>query len=87
MIIKKKDVVEKMVDYLNHKISLTDIVDWAESAMMESDFEQPDSELIRNAVAQLGLADVREFGLTWEECEKILTRLGYRPAIAVTEIE
>ena len=28
--------------------------------------------------ARLGLADVRQFSLTWEECADHLSRLGYR---------
>ena len=28
--------------------------------------------------AVLGLADPREFGLTWEDCDGYLSRLGYR---------
>jgi len=32
---------------------------------------------IRDAVARLGVADVRAFGLTWEDCEQLLNQLGY----------
>ena len=32
---------------------------------------------IRDAVARLGLADVRAFGLTWADCQSILKQLGY----------
>ena len=36
-----------------------------------------------DVVARLGLADVRAFGLTWEDCEAFLSRLGYRAKIDV----
>jgi hypothetical protein len=32
---------------------------------------------IRNVVARIGVADVRAFGLTWEDCEQLLSQLGY----------
>ncbi len=32
---------------------------------------------------RIGLADVRAFGLTWEDCEGFLSRLGYRAKIDV----
>ena len=33
-------------------------------------------ERIREVVARLGVADVRAFGLTWEDCEQFLKSLG-----------
>lgn len=35
-------------------------------------------ENLRDIVARIGFADVRAFGLTWEDCETFLNRLGYR---------
>ena len=32
---------------------------------------------IRDVIAHLGVADVRAFGLTWEDCERLLKQLGY----------
>jgi arsenate reductase-like glutaredoxin family protein len=87
MFIRKTNVAEKIVDYLHHKIDLSELVDWAEWALMEGQFEEAYFEQIRDAVARLGLADVQAFGLSWEDCEKILEQLGYRASIEVTEIE
>ena len=52
------------------------LFDWAERAMMEEDFDERDLGTIRDITSRLGLADVREFGLTWEDCEVFLSRLG-----------
>jgi len=41
------------------------------------------SDAIRDAVARLGLADVRAFGLTWEECESLLKQLGYNARVEI----
>ena len=34
-------------------------------------------------VARLGVADVREFGLTWSDCEDRLRRLGFHARIDI----
>jgi hypothetical protein len=51
--------------------------------MMESNFDERDAELLGDIVGRLGLADVAEFGLRWEDCENFLNRLGYRARIEV----
>jgi hypothetical protein len=35
-------------------------------------------------VGRLGAADVRSFGLTWEDCEHLLKRLGYTAHVDIT---
>jgi len=55
--------------------------------MMEADFEEHDFEILRDIVSRLGLADVKSFGISWEDCEDFLSRLGYRASITVSEIE
>lgn len=81
--ITRHEVAQKLNDYLHHRLDLGQIVSWAESAMMDSDFETSDFEIIRDIVARIGLADVRAFGLTWEDCEGFLTRLGYQVRLDV----
>jgi len=48
----------------------------------EADFEDKDFELLRDILAQIGLADVREFGLSWDDC---LHKLGYDVNVEVSE--
>ncbi|MBW6537849.1 MAG: hypothetical protein K0B11_22770, partial [Mariniphaga sp.] len=36
-----------------------------------------DTELIRDILAQPGLADVKTFGLYWEDCDNMMKKLGY----------
>jgi hypothetical protein len=76
-------VVRKLDAYLHHQLSLDDLVAWANTAMMEGDFEEEHFDAIRDAVARLGLADVRAFGLTWEECENLLKQLGYNAHVEI----
>lgn len=86
MKITRQMVAQKLIDYLHHAISLKELVGWAESAMMEADFEERNYETLRDVVSRIGLADVRAFGMTWEECEDFLSRLKYEVSVMVHEI-
>ncbi|MBC7226843.1 MAG: hypothetical protein H5T61_06365 [Thermoflexales bacterium] len=85
MRISRQKVAQKITDYLYHRITLDELVDWAESAMMEGEFEEQDTELLRDIVSRIGLADVQNFGITWENWEEFLSRLGYRVRVTVFE--
>ncbi len=85
MKITRQTVGQKLIDYLYHRITLTELVDWAESAMMEEDFEEKDLETVRDIVSRVGLGDVKAFGIPWEDCEGFLSRLGYRISIEIKE--
>lgn len=87
MKLTRQKVAQKMIDYLYHRITLVELVDWAETSMMESDFEEKDYGNLRDIVSRLGLADVKAFGITWEDFENFLSRLGYRVEFKVTEIQ
>ena len=82
-VITRQLVADKLAAYLQHDLSLADLVDWAESAMMDAEFERQHLSTIRDVVARLGLADVRAFGLTWEDCEELLKRLGYAAHVQI----
>ncbi len=84
MSITRETVAEKLSAYLRHEIRLSELVDWAECAMMEGEFDPEHFRETRDAVARIGLADVRAFGLTWEDCEDILKKLGYKAYIEIS---
>ena len=86
MAITREMVAHKLAAYLHHEISLDELVDWAQSAMMEGEFDEAHHDVIRDSVARLGLADVRAFGLTWDDCETILKRLGYDARIEIVAV-
>lgn len=77
MKITRRTLVRKLDGYLNHEISQEDLVDWAEKALMEGEVAKADADVLSATLARLGLMDVREFGLTWPDCEQILRNLGY----------
>ena len=81
--ITRQMVADKLAAYLRHDLSREDLVAWAESAMMEGEFEREHFANVRDVVARLGIADVRAFGLTWEDCEQLLGRLGYAARVNI----
>jgi hypothetical protein len=81
--ITRETVAAQLRDYLQHRITRAALVDWAERAMMDEQFDDHDLDAIRDVTARLGLADVREFGLSWEDCAEYLERLGYRTRVDV----
>ena len=83
MKITRQTVADKVRAYLRHELPLAGLVDWAEQAMANGEFDEQDFQNIRDAVAKLGLADVKAFGLTWEDCESLLNRLGYSVQVDV----
>ena len=83
MTITKQTVADKIAAYLHHEISLAQLVDWAENAMMDGEFSEREMSALRNVVSRLGVADVRAFGLAWEDCEQFLHKLGYAARVDV----
>jgi len=86
MKITRHTVAEKLIAYLYHRISLAELVNWAEFAMMDGEFEDYKFEIVRDIVSRLGLADVKAFGISWEDCENYLSNLGYAVKVSVEEI-
>ncbi len=77
MILTRELLAQMLMRYINREIDLSDLVRWAEDMLREADFEDRNFELIREVLSNIGLADVREFGLTWEDCYDYLHKLGY----------
>jgi hypothetical protein len=81
--ITKKTVADKIAAYLHHEITLTQLVDWAERVLMDGELAEDGAQTISSVIARLGVADVRAFGLTWEDCEEVLHKLGFSPRVEV----
>jgi len=81
MKVTRQTVADKMADYLNGKVRQAELVDWAECAMMDADFDEADTEILSEIVGRLSSADVAEFGLRWKGCEEFLSRLGIAPPL------
>ena len=83
MTITKQTVADKIAAYLHHEMTLAQLVDWAENAMMNGELAGRDSTTISSVIARLGVADVRAFGLAWDDCEELLHKLGFSPRVEV----
>lgn len=84
MKVTRQITADKIADYLRGKLSQAQLIDWAEGAMLDAEFEPTDTELLSDIIGRLGLADVAEFGLRWQDCEQFLRRLGYRATVTVS---
>ena len=83
MFITKKDVAEQFAAHLQHRVTLPQLVDWAESAMLDGEFDDQDATTIASVVSRLGVANVRAFGLTWADCEELLAKLGFSARVEI----
>lgn len=83
MAITRHGVAGKIAAYLHHEIDLAALVDWSENAMMNETLETDDVRDLSEVIARLGVADVRAFGLTWEDCESLLGQLGYKARVEI----
>ncbi|MBI1389441.1 MAG: hypothetical protein GC154_13440 [bacterium] len=81
--ITKQTVIDQVSQYLHKEISLAALVDWAETCLMDETFEESEHDAIRDAVARLAASDVQAFGLTWEDCERIVNSLGYSARVVI----
>lgn len=79
-IVTRQLAADELAGYLQGRVTLESLVHWAEDQVMESDFESP---IVRDVVAQLGLADVRAFGLTWDDAQRLLGQLGYTARVEI----
>jgi hypothetical protein len=81
--ITRQTVAEKIAAYLQSRLSLKDLVDWAENALVEGEFAEEDAGLLPQIVGRLGVADLRTFGLTWKDSDHLLRQLGYTTRVEV----
>ena len=92
-VITRQTVVDKLAAYLHRELSLSGLVAWAETSLMDGEFDDNHFSVIRDVVVRVGGADVQAFGLTlrqaqgsgqaWEDCEHLLRRLGYAAQIQI----
>jgi cobyrinic acid a,c-diamide synthase len=86
MTITKHVVADQIAAYLHHEITLAQLVDWSERALMDGEFAESDAATLSQVVSRLGVADVRAFGLAWDDCEEMLRKLGFAPRVEVVAV-
>ena len=83
MTITKQIVAARIAEYLHHDLTLGQLVDWSERVLMDGELAERDAETLAHVIGRLGVADVRAFGLAWEDCEELLGKLGFAPRVEV----
>jgi len=81
--VTRQIVGEKLKAYLNEELTLGQLVEWAENAMVDGAFEDAHVELLSEVVGRIGLADMEDFRLAWEDIVAMLEKLGYRATVAL----
>ena len=71
--ITRETVAKVLGDYLHGDLALSELVDWSENSIADEEFE---NAKLLEIVGRLGLADVRAFGLAWEDFREMLRALG-----------
>lgn len=84
MIITKQIVAKKLLSYMQHKLKLENLVDWAENAIMEGKYQESETKILNEVLGRLGLADVKAFGLLWDDCIELMNKLGYKIKVEAT---
>jgi hypothetical protein len=77
MLITRGVLTTKLLSYLNHEITLAQLVDWAEQTFIDDELSpEDDIDLLNDILAYLAAADTRAFPLTWDVCTDFLAKLG-----------
>jgi hypothetical protein len=84
--VARDDVTFKLTELLQHRPTLNELVAWAEGTMMEAEFDEKDMTILSLIIGRIGLLDVREFRLSWEEIEQFFSLLVYRARIDVSRV-
>ena len=50
---------------------------------MDGELAEDQEATLSTVVSRIGVADVRAFGLTWEDCERLLGQLGYAARVDI----
>lgn len=87
MIITRQAVREQLMAYLNQRITLAELVDWAENTFVDATLApDEDVDMLNDILAYLAAADSPQFPLTWDICADFLDRLGVKVrVVAVNE--
>ncbi len=75
--ITRQHVSDRLLAYLNNQLTLAELVDWAEKALVTGGFgPEEDVDLLMDIVMYLAGADSPYFPLTWEVCQDFMRQLG-----------
>lgn len=79
--ITSDSVVSHILDYLNGRIGLNVLVQWAENALFtltEQESDVPNTPALMSILGYVGAGDTPYFPLTWEKLIGFLDQLGVK---------
>lgn len=80
----RRQILKHLTAYLNHDITLAELISWAESVLIEPDLpDAEDADLIMDVLTYLAAADSRGFPLTWDVLTDFVARLGGHVRVVV----
>lgn len=82
--ITRQTIGKQLRAYLNSELSFAQLVDWTETAMVDDEMEEGYDRMLFDMLARIGVADVKEFELSWQDIVDMLDKLGYRANVALT---
>lgn len=86
MLVTRESVAERLTSFLHDNTPLSELVDWAERAIMDGQFEDGHERDLMEVLGRIGAADVRNFGLLWTDCVELLRKLGYEPSVEIRKV-
>lgn len=84
--ITRQMIADYINNYLTHKITKKEIIDWAEKAIMDKEYEESYFNQISNALRKIGVSDVNNFDLVWEDYVDILKSLDYKITVDISKV-
>jgi hypoxanthine phosphoribosyltransferase len=77
-------IVRQLNAYLERRLSLPELVDWAEVTLAQGGLSRADRLLLQDLVDRAGEGDRESWGLKLEDCAEFLDRLGYDLRVMAT---
>jgi len=77
MTITKQTVADQIAAYLHHEITVAQLVDWSERALMDGELAERDAKTLSSVIARLGVADVRAFVLRGKIAKNFSANLAF----------
>ena len=79
MEITKDILANQILKFLNRKLSLEELVNWAENSIIEANYQEIYFEEIADILAKIGVSNVKGFELTTAFYLNTLIKLDYIP--------
>lgn len=81
----KETISQQLTSYLNHQLTLAELVGWAEHVILDGNIQDADPKKVMRVLGRIAASDAEGFGLLWEDCDDMLRELGYRAHVNVTK--